>query len=521
MPNPDYRTMFDELEPFYPELDDLSDLAVLMSGTSRVFDAGTIPAGYTYLAQFVVHDISLEEDSDRFFNLDRPVDILSPQSIGQIRNLRRPNFDLETIYGYAQPTNRGEPTRSELVTDQSVMAQLPLLKLGYTLGVDAGAEMPYPCDLSRGIASVMAKIVDPRNDENLLLAQTQVAFAKFHNALVVSFWDGAKLDPPMVEELFEKARRSAIRHYQTIILTDFLPRVLQKDILDEVVGSVRPNDLFYQPDLYVPLEFSIAAFRFGHSMVRESYDLNLINSKDGTSGPASLRNLQKFTGPGDMDSATLSPRLRLPSIWIIDWYRFYELGKGQINYAENINTRLPLALRQLRPVVAGKPGELANSLPALDLFRGRRLGLPAGQDVANKIGAVPLTVRDITEVIDRLSVDTMSETEQQDLKTRLIKAFGEKTPLWFYTLAEAELLGDGKLGLVGSRIVAETMIPILLYSEFSILQKPWEPGESDLLDGEKFSMPAMLSFIREMGAKHFTELYPDSPDYFDDLNPLG
>jgi Animal haem peroxidase len=522
MANPDYRTMFPDLEPFYPRPEDLSDLAILVSGTSATSEASDIPAGYTYLAQFITHDISYEEDTDRFFASDQPWDILNPDVIEQIRNLRRPNFDLETIYGYSDPTNRDETPRRDLVADQT-LAGLPLLNLGLTIGVDdetAASRLRFLADLQRGVASVSARIVDPRNDENLLLAQTQVVFTHFHNALVVWLREThtGNLDAALAKKLFDKARKLAIRYYQTIVLTDFLPRIVQVSVLEAILDGVKPSKLFYQPELFIPTEFSAAAFRFGHSMIKEKYDLNVLNAGKGA---AELDNLLTFTGPGVMGSTPGTPILSLPSLWIIDWYRFYDLGKSPSNFAERINTELPSQLRDLLPAAPNSPKNMANSLPALDLFRGRRLGLPSGQDIARRMGTVPLEPKEICWLIDQRVIDTMKPGEVNDLKAKLKKAFSEQTPLWFYLLAEAELRGNGRLGEVGSRIIAETMIALLLQSEYSILQEPWDDDEGKLLENGKFSMPTLLRFVRAMGEKHHDDLYPDGPDVFDAINPLG
>jgi hypothetical protein len=558
MPNPDYRKMFEDLAPYYPEPDDLGKLATIMSGRTRFIDAENnselfnkdemevvpeIPSGYTYLAQFISHDISFEEDSDRHVRRDRPWGIMDPELIKNLRNLRKPNFDLETIYGYENPTNRGETSRDELITEIDEFHPLPLLKLGDTKGnsVDGGtAALSYPHDLPRGLACVEARIVDSRNDENLLLAQTQAAFIKFHNAMVVNLSESKKYQDESgqvkTKELFDKARKLTIRYYQTIILRDFLPRIVQKSVLDDVTPAVNTRKLFYQPDLFIPLEFSVAAFRFGHSMIRDKYNLNVrhfdssvFEDSPAETSPALLRDLTMFTGRGAMNSTPLSIHLKLPSIWIIDWNLFYELD-GSIftslekirNIAQRINTDLPIELLRLRPRAENDPEGRASSLAALDLFRGRRFGLPTGQDVATKIGATPLSAEEIGNLIMRKAVVGAGRDDPQKIKERLHDVFGKKTPLWFYVLAEAELQGSGKLGVVGSRIIAETIIQLLYHSEYSILRHDWEEDEGFLLNGDgSFRMPEMLKFVQRMGQEHFNKLYPNNEEYFDDLNPLG
>ena len=555
MPNPDYRKMFEDLDPYYPQPKDLNELATFMSKQARFPDAARIleslnvlvqdqpepipiPAGYTYLAQFIIHDISFDERSDRHIREDLPWNVIDTERIRELRNLRKPNFDLETVYGYEEPTNRGEPRRSELMRENS---PLPFLKLGNTekeLGTGTPA-LSYPCDLPRKDGSVEANIVDPRNDENLLLAQTLVAFIKFHNAIVVKLIESGEYKDEAgnykKEELFEKARKLTIRYYQTIVLTDFLPRVVQRSVVEEVMLPKNTKKLFYQPDLFIPLEFSVAAFRFGHSMIRQKYNLNV--SHFDKSPPlemdtsANLFHIMMFTGKGRMGAN--EALLNLPSIWIINWNLFYEIDGSPVNYAEPINIDLALGLLRLRPKTdssINRDGR-ASALAALDLYRGRRFGLPTGQDVAKKIGEKPLDAARIVDLIMSKEIKGVSANEAEEIKERLCAAFAEKTPLWFYILAEAELQKDGKLGSVGSRIVAETIIQLLYHSEYSILRQDWEDGEDFLLKNsdeffanpeiKTFGMPEMLKFIQEMNEKYSEKLYPTMQHKFDEINPLG
>lgn len=532
-----YGTMFKDLEPFYPDRADLDSLATIMSGAAaypdaeisnlllsakKTSDSVSIPAGYTYLAQFIAHDISFDEASDRHTRKDFPLDVIGQESIRALRNLRNPFFDLEAIYGSEGP----KILRSDLLLPRSNSTKLPLFRLGDTKGVTSesvGASYSYPNDLPRKNASVDAKIIDPRNDENLLLAQTQVAFTKFHNALVVKY---SKTGSFSYEKLYENARKLAIRAYQTIVLEDFLPQIVDKTVLKDVKEKAATTDLFYQPtpeNMFIPLEFSVAAFRFGHSMIRNDYDLNSLRLK------TPLYELMKFTGRSEMGSKP-SPgkvvRLNLPSNWIIDWNRFFVINGSTPIFAEPIDTRLPSALLKLRPLPAHLFGGRASSLAALDLYRGRRFGLPTGQSIAGKIGAKPLTSGQIEMLINQMEVQLQPQANAAAISLRLRKAFSEKTPLWFYILAEAELTGAGKLGDVGSRIVAETMVTLLYLSEASILKEKLDVDELRILGvSTSFEMADMLKLVQETNVQYHSELYPkqyypDTQNNFDELRPV-
>lgn len=547
MPKFGYRKMFADLDPYYPQPQDLNKLAALMSGRAAFpgigFNSGTsadlppqtnsasaaalIPAGYTYLGQFIIHDISFDEKSDRHNRDHLPWEIACPEQIANLRNLRKPQFDLETIYGHEEPLNEGEVPRAKLMLDHPL--GLPLLKLGETEGEIGGgtARLSYPCDLPRLQTSVDAEIVDGRNDENLLIAQTQVSFIKFHNAMVVRlaefYKDGA--GRYQTKELFEKARDLTIRYYQKIILTDYLPKIIEKTVLDEVRQKAGSGELFYKPTedhLFIPLEFAVGAFRFGHSMIRSEYDLNV------KIGRTTLLSLMKFTGRGKMDSNIIVSRTRLPSIWIVDWNSFYQINRPNFDAAEPINTELVFDLLSLVPRVGTRHDLRPDSLAALDLYRGRRFGLPTGQDIAAQIPGAPVLRSDaIAQTIASRKIDKISNGEADLLKQELIQVFGEKTPLWYYILAEAERQATGRLGAVGSLIVAETFVQLLFYSEPSVLKRDLEGAERFLLTDDKFGMPDMLRFINDMNRQHSDllypfELYPQvTKRSFDEINPLG
>lgn len=477
----DFRKVFDiEGENYFPDASHLEALSEFMSGGS--FRNSKIPAGYTYLGQLIDHDITLDSLSERENPAHQPWNTIE---VSAIRNLRNPVFDLETIYAFEEPTEIGNLTRQDLIDTEHPAR----LKIGETKGVssshDEQIKKTFPNDLPRKPGSVMAAIFDSRNDENLLVAQTQVAFMKFHNAIAKQLEENGE------NPTFERVRELTIRHYQHIILTDYLPRIVKKDVLDEVEAKVRAGEegKFYNPtktDLYLPLEFTVAAFRTGHAMIRSEYNWNKVFSN----GDANLDRLFKFTGRGRMED---TGRKSLPTFWIINWNLFYEINEindQKFNFAKKIGTKMSAALRFLPPV----PNPKANSLAMLDLFRGRAVGLPTGQAVARELAGEDKVLKAFE--LKRL------------LPSHLQEVFAEKTPLWFYLLAEAEIESDGEtLGEVGSRLVAETFLRLLKISPFSILETNLETN--DFSANNKFGMPEMLKFIAS------------KEQSFDELNPLN
>lgn len=414
-----------------------------------------LPAGYTYLGQFIAHEVTFDKTEE-------PLD-----SNGLEPDFRSPQIDLDSLYG------RG-PQDRRLYQDSA------RLKVGETI---AGPEIrtTFFNDLPRaGFGSDQirqALIPDPRNDENLAVAQTHLAFIKFHNKVV----DAVHLRGTPPDLLFETAKREVVQHFQWIILKDFLPKLLHKQAA-EVLETGIPK--FFKPDpefgVFMPLEFSVAAFRFGHSMVRDKYEWNFIqNSRNDR--PASINNLFRFAGfSGDLH---LKPRLE--SDWIIDWRRFYDLtdvgypDDGRLsNKARKVDTCFSLRLEQIKtfPLVTNDPSH--QSIVARNLLRGHASGLPSAEDIAELIGI---------KQSDRLT------QAQIGIESPLLTGH---TPLWYYILKEAEF-NNGKLGPVASVIIAETLVGLIKQSPCSILNdKNWTPMYGPRADEGKFEMADLLVFAQ-------------------------
>jgi hypothetical protein len=221
----------------------------------------------------------------------------------------------------------------------------------------------------------------------------------------------------------------------------------------------------------MPVEFSGAAYRFGHSMVRPDYDLN-----------DDIVQIPLFVSAAHPDPlAHLGGFRRLPSGWSVLWPHFFKTAPGTPQFSRKIDIKLSAPLFKL-------PGGVdadRRALPALNLRRGRALGLPSGQDVAAAMSITPLTAAELG--IDGLSLPA---SQLATLKTH--------TPLWFYVLREAQVKGSGEhLGPVGGRIVAEVLVGLLDGDPQSYLsQKPmWKPflpakaaGDFKMADLVKFTL---------------------------------
>ncbi len=450
-----------------------------------------IPAGFTYFGQFVDHDITFDRSAGI------PSELVDPDVLTQGRS---PALDLDSLYG------NGPEGSPELYEPDRVR-----LRVGTTTPLSSGrfpgADIRLPNDLPR-LEGRVAIIGDPRNDENLAVAQMHLAFIKFHNRVVESIArDRPHLAPAF---LFEAARASVVRHYQWIVLNDFLPRLCDRDVLVGLIGDARAM----VGASAMPVEFSAAAYRLGHSMIRPVYEWNrFFNSDAGKNGRpgigiATLLNLFQFTGDGGFSPNTIPNQPlpdglqpTLPSNWVANCnllFDFSEVGgirDQKMNLARAINTGLADPLKNIPGVVdpdgssgAKRPASLASR----NLRRGAFLSLPTGQEAAAYFGLAPMAPAKIADGPNHALNQIVSKY-----------GYHERTPLWFYVLKEAESRHYGQsLGIVGSLIVAGTFVSLIKGSRVSILRETaWSPDLPGSVTGD-FRMTDLLKFV-------------------DDLNPLG
>lgn len=431
--------------------------------------AGRIPAGYTYLGQFVDHDLTFDKTTVMLGERVTPA---------QLVQARSPSLDLDSLYG-AGPQ---DPASARFYADDVH------LNTGRTdaIGEDEareGYDLPRR-GTGRAAARRRALIPDPRNDENLAVAQTHLAFIRFHNRVV----DALPASVPAAQR-FTRARELVVKHYQWMLRRDYLPRICARAVVNDVFTNGRKTFEAGAPPTDVPtmpIEFSVAAFRLGHSMVREDYSWN--RRFDFGSGTLDL--LFEFSG----GSGTLGGGRRLPSNWLVDWRRFYDFSEAgrpdlvvpaaRFNRAMRIDTSLVFLLRFL----PGFPFEEAN-LAFRNLVRAKMLRLATGQQMARLLRRRGVPVTTLTKAQIR---DGQNGAELDRLTRSQRDALLRDTPLWFYLLREAEL-GPGKLGGVGARIVAETIHRAMEGSEFSIVRDPaWRPTLGP--DSRTFRMVDLLLF---------------------------
>ena len=406
-----------------------------------------VPAVYTYFGQFVDHDITLETVSATLPQLQDPaLEPMTPEQVSNtLFNMRTATLDLDSVYGVPAPRlgprmkiGRVAPTGS---------ASPPLSR---PPGKTDDNDVPRDGRSPDPRIDRSALIGDPRNDENTIVSQLHLSFLLAHNALVD---DGMS---------FEEARRLLRQQYQWLVLQDFLKKVCDPLAVDR---AIEHGPQFYkalEEPFFLPLEFAVGGFRFGHSMVRAQYDFNVNFSNPGNI-PAALGLLFTFSALagnlGDFDT--------LPENWIVEWERFFPAGR---NLARRLDTHLVEPLFHLTDTTGQEEtagGEDAPRLAVRNLLRGYLLRLPTGQAVATALGITPLDAAAIEGGAG--SSDQVAVLQQA--------GFNQRTPLWYYILAEASAGGGNRLGAVGSTLLAEVFVGLVLRSEDSILRttEPWHP----------------------------------------------
>jgi hypothetical protein len=476
-PDNSFTRMFPELPPFAPPtdaareqakklgekgglidaLDDLSNPILSITDPLRRVnnpDNDKMTAGVTFFGQFLDHDVTLDPRSP----------LLERSNPRKTTNFRTAAFDLDSVYG------DGPEESPELYDVSSGEIKLRVESIPGSEAVSRKGAKRF--DLPRDPYN-NAILGDGRNDENVIISQFHVAMLRFHNAVV----DRLRADPAhadqSAERIFKLAQRQVRWHYQWIILHEFLPLTIGQERVDDIL---KKGLRFYEVDKrnpLIPIEFSVAAYRFGHSQVRPSYRLNF-GPTDGSPFFAFVFN--DSLAPGADDPDDLRGGKRAPRRFV-DWQTFFDFGDGNSKPNKQIDGKLSSVLMLLpgsQAPAPGLPADGVQSLASRNLMRHVNFGIPSGQSIARRMGLPVLTPAQL----DMLKPFDMEKS----------------TPLWFYILKEAELMAEGeKLGPVGGRIVGEVFIGLLKADDTSYLaaQPHWTPVLPSATPGE-FHMTDLL-----------------------------
>ncbi len=430
-----YGRMFPKLPPLRVEEKDLLALgragaAIDVGADSPALDNPRIPAGFTMLGHFVAHDLTADRSM-----------LQHHASLREVRNFREPRLDLDSLYG---PGPAGAPYLYDANDPDK-----------FLLGVnDAG----QPEDLPRN-SQGRALIGDARNDVHGILAQLHLLLLKFHNAAV----DRARKDGASPQDVFSQAQRNVRWHVQWIVLHEYLPLITGEKFATEVRGA-GASYLNFQEHPFIPVEFSDAAYRFGHSQIRSVYRLNAATTESIIPGMEGGR--------------------AIPASHAIDWRYFFRLDDSvSPQPSRRIGPAMSHALIDMPEAMVGTTAMPEyHSLACRDLVRGSALSLPSGESVAKRLGVHALT------------------REEAGLQQY---GWNNETPLWYYVLKEAEILENGeRLGPVGARIVADVLVALIDNDPMSYrkVDPNWTPAFSDDNSGI-FTSEQLVRFALKQEAK--------------------
>jgi hypothetical protein len=485
-----YTRMFPELPPFAPPTDAAREQAKKLGEKGGLIDAldnltdpvksiteplvfspnnpdnPNMTAGVTFFGQFLDHDITLDPRSP----------LLERSNPKKTTNFRTAAFDLDSVYG------EGPEKSPELYDTSSGEIKLRVEPLP---GAEAVSRNGAPrFDLPRD-PNNNAILGDSRNDENVILSQFHVAMLRFHNAVIDHLRKDPALSTQSNEQIFKMAQRQVRWHYQWIILHEFLPLTIGQARVDDIL---KKGPRFYQvdegedgrrarrsKDPLIPIEFSVAAYRFGHSQIRPSYRLNF-----GPTGgsPFFAFIFDDGQDPNDTDPNDLRGGKRA-SRRFVDWQTFFKFDAINFRSNKQIDGKLSSVMMLLpgsRGPAPGLPADGVQSLASRNLMRHVNFGIPSGQAIAR-----------------RMNVPALTPTQLDILKPFDME---KSTPLWLYILKEAEIMEDGlRLGPVGGRIVGEVFIGLLKADESSYLavRPNWAPGLPSATPGE-FRITDLLTF---------------------------
>ncbi|GAA5032181.1 ovoperoxidase [Marivirga lumbricoides] len=430
-----FGRMFKDLPPLYNAPSSLSGLGKVagpMDGGNTAKFTNSVPLGMVFFGQFIDHDITFDTTTS-FSSINHPNEIL---------NSRSAELDLDSVFG------GGPEDDPFLYAPRSEGFFLLTGKSNNNLGQNKQTEAH---DLQRN-GKETAIIGDPRNDENRVISQMQLAFIRFYNANYKELKDAHPNYSP--EKVYEEARKITTWHYQWVVVNEFLPIMCGKYLVEDILGNGRK---YYQPkkSAFIPVEFSVAAFRFGHTMIAQNLKLQSDGASHSIFSPEFGQGFSRITS----------------SKQAVEWDALFDYDNN-FQKAEKLDTTLAPILLNLPFVPSTNPDD--KSLATRNFRRGQSFLLPSGENVARCLNREEAEILQVTDF-----VHNKVSPHNVDLSAGI--------PLWFYILADAEVIGrqdsdtqfsQGEgLGPVGGRIVAEVLIGLLELDRNSYLgnNRGWTP----------------------------------------------
>lgn len=400
--------------------------------TNRLTDVqrGTPPpAAYTYFGQLIAHDLTLDQTP-----LPRATGFASIPA--ETVNAADARLNLNHLYGFGP----GSAQHGSLYAEDGASFRIA------TVQKDSRCAFDFP------MGEYGPESAEDRNLENVILRQICAMFLKLHNCAVEEL--SSAMDPI---ERFNRARNRVCWQYQWLVREDFLEKTIDEVIRRKIIRRGQHCIDWQSKGFAIPVEFSQAVFRFGHSLVRDEYFLSQYEQN------VPLEHI--FDGRRRFKS--LDPKLA------IDWERFLPVktSNNKPVPAMAIDTTIVTPLFHLpsdkvHHLTDFEAPPLPPQLPVRTLLRGASTRLVNGERLAQELELPTLQEK-------KLSGGEVSWRKLDELNLT------NRTPLWYYILLEAELEQRGeRLGPVGSQLVAEVIDGSLktdLNSYLSCFSSNWKP----------------------------------------------
>jgi hypothetical protein len=452
-----------------------------------------IPSGYVYLAQLVAHDMT-------FVQSVRP---RLPQLPTSERNFRGAGLELDVVYGGS--VNERPNAYCFAPVPSSFSNERTRLRLGYyndrmrsdqlkdvenrmrardipRIGVD------FRNDAAKGLTDTL--LVDPRNDDQPIIAQVFVIFALLHNSVCEALDSADKALIARHGGLLNAARRVTRTVYRAIVEKDLLRHVLNQEVYARYAIEKAPL-LDDHRDGRLPLEFSHAAFRFGHAMVRPHYAFSHTTEKE----PFGLED------PVRQHSSFRPEEMPLKAIWVTQWSHFFDLGERR---PTNLSRRLG---PEMSAVLVDDAKFESISLARRDLIRGAP-GMRSVDSLVRELDARGVDLPEFLRSAPRrqqamrdwltLPFPTQPFIAHIPLSEQDREVLAADPPLLLFILLEAAVMERGqRLGFLGSIIVAESLFAALRDDAGGAADDAREL--LDLIDGGAVpdNMAALIRFLEQ------------------------
>ena len=439
------------------------------SGSAEHWENPLIPSGYTYLLQFVAHDL---------VHSAIPLSVSGSLDAGTA-NARRAPLRLETLYGSGPVGSPHIYALDAPNDDRRTKLRLGRMRwkenepvTGCPFRDIARTRAENVTGIDRSIAGVRvalteALVADPRNDDHAVMSQLTALFALLHNALIDLLRRQERNSGPNGQfgaayKRFLCAREAVTLIYHNILRNDLMRRVIHPAIYAAYSGPSpdfidRPESSRGLPtgDWEIPFEFSHGAFRFGHAMVRHEYCINDLSIQDLYS------TLEKT-------SANDPVNMPLDETWMVQWSRFFEINENKPNFSRRIGPYLSDALGNDQIFPAFDETERVGLLYR-DLLGAGIAGMWSVDaliaEIANRkpqFIAMSRLLADRAYRVGQLRDWLVAAPAYGALTAEDIETLSNDPPLPFFILFEAMQQTEGlQLGLLGSIIVAETIFGAL------------------------------------------------------------